>query len=248
MPTFVVGDVHGHVEPLVRLLRDAGLVDERIAWSGADARLWFIGDLVDRGPDGVGALDLVMRLEREGDVRCLLGNHEAGLVAAYRYPAVECGVPGVTFGMVWEANGGVASDLARLRPEHLAWIERLPAVAQEGDRLLVHSDTDGYLRYGGDVASMCAGVSRTVAGDDVVALDGLLETLADRSAFVEPDRLDRLLGALGYERVVHGHTPIWYATGIAPTDATAPLVYAGGRAMNVDHCLFAGGPGFITEL
>ena len=56
MPTFVVGDVHGHVEPLVRLLRDAGLVDERIAWSGADARLWFIGDLVDRGPDGVGAL------------------------------------------------------------------------------------------------------------------------------------------------------------------------------------------------
>ena len=248
MPTFVVGDVHGHVEPLVRLLRDAGLVDERIAWSGADARLWFIGDLVDRGPDGVGALDLVMRLEREGDVRCLLGNHEAGLVAAYRYPAVECGVPGVTFGMVWEANGGVASDLARLRPEHLAWIERLPAVAQEGDRLLVHSDTDGYLRYGGDVASMCAGVSRTVAGDDVVALDGLLETLADRSAFVEPDRLDRLLGALGCERVVHGHTPIWYATGIAPTDATAPLVYAGGRAMNVDHCLFAGGPGFITEL
>ena len=248
MPTFVVGDVHGHVEPLVRLLRDAGLVDERIAWSGADARLWFIGDLVDRGPDGVGALDLVMRLEREGDVRCLLGNHEAGLVAAYRYPAVECGVPGVTFGMVWEANGGVASDLARLRPEHLAWIERLPAVAQEGDRLLVHSDTDGYLRYGGDVASMCAGVSRTVAGDDVVALDGLLETLADRSAFVEPDRLDRLLGALGCERVVHGHTPIWYATGIAPMDATAPLVYAGGRAMNVDHCLFAGGPGFITEL
>ena len=87
-----------------------------------------------------------------------------------------------------------------------------------------------------------------MAGDDVVALDGLLETLADRSAFVEPDRLDRLLGALGYERVVHGHTPIWYATGIAPTDATAPLVYAGGRAMNVDHCLFAGGPGFITEL
>src|SRR2546426_5217375 len=248
MPPFVVGAVHGHVEPLVRLLRDAGLVDERIAWSGADARLWFIGDLVDRGPDGVGALDLVMRLEREGAVRCLLGNHEAGLVAAYRYPAVECGVPGVTFGMVWEANGGVASDLARLRPEHLAWIERLPAVAQEGDRLLVHSDTDGYLRYGGDVASICAEVSRTVAGDDVVALDGLLETLADRSAFVEPDRLDRLLGALGYERVVHGHTPISDATRIAPTDATAPLVYAGGRGANVDPLPFAGGAGLITQL
>jgi hypothetical protein len=27
-----------------------------------------------------------------------------------------------------------------------------------------------------------------------------------------------------------------------------PLLYADGRVMNVDHCLFAGGPGFVTRL
>ncbi len=248
MPTFAVGDVHGHVEPLVALLREAGLVDEQLAWSGADARVWFIGDLVDRGPDGVGAIDLVRRLQREGDVRCLLGNHEAGLLAAYRYADADCGIPGITFEMVWDANGGMATDLARLRPEHLAWIEALPPVAREGDRLLVHSDTDRYLDYGRSVESICRSISAILTGDDTESLGRLLDALADRGAFGDPERLGRLLGMLGCERLVHGHTPIWHAAGIAPTEVTAPLTYAGGLAMNIDHCLFAGGPGFVAEL
>jgi len=245
--TFVVGDVHGHVEPLVALLREAGLVDERLAWVGADARLWFIGDLVDRGPDGVGVIELVMRLQREGDVRCLLGNHEATLVSALRFSDLEC-VPGVTFRMVWEANGGMATDLTGLRPDHVAWIERLPAAAREGDWLLVHSDTDLYLDYGRSIESICRSISAILAGADSLALGELLDALADRGAFVDPERLERLLGVLGCDRVVHGHTPIWYAAGKDPSEVTAPFAYAGGRALNVDHCLFAGGPGFIAEL
>ena len=248
MPTFVVGDVHGHVESLVVLLREADLLDDRLAWSGADARVWFIGDLVDRGPDGIGAIDLVLRLEREGDVRCLLGNHEAGMIGAYRFAAADCGLPGVTFEAVWEMNGGVASDLARLRPEHVAWLERLPAVARDGDWLLVHSDTDRYLDYGTSVESVCSSIAAIVGGSDSRPLARLLEALADRGAFADPDRLGRLLGVFGCERVVHGHTPIWYTASVEPTRVTAPLAYAGGRALNVDHCLFAGGPGFVAEL
>jgi hypothetical protein len=248
VPTFVVGDVHGHIEPLIAVLRDAGLVDEHLAWSGADARVWFIGDLVDRGPDGIGAVDLVMRLGREGDVRCLLGNHEAGLIGAHRFAAADCGVPGMTFEAVWELNGGTASDLARLRPEHVAWMECLPAVARDGNWLLVHSDTDRYLEYGTSVESICSSISAIVAGSDRRPLAHLLDALADRGAFADPDRLQRLLSAFDCERVVHGHTPIWYTAGMEPLDVTGPLVYAGGRALNVDHCLFAGGLGFIAEL
>ena len=244
----MVGDVHGHVEPLIALLREAQLVDEHLAWAGADARLWFIGDLVDRGPDGIGVIDLVRRLQGEGDVRCLLGNHEAGLLAAHRFGDVDCGFPGVTFAMVWDANGGVATDLRRVRLEHLHWIERLPAVALEGDRLLVHSDTDRYLDYGDSVESICRSVGEILAGDDTESLARLLEALADRGAFGDPDRLERLLRTLGGQRVVHGHTPIWHVEGIAPAHVTEPLTYADGQAMNVDHCLFAGGPGFIAEL
>ena len=247
MPTFVVGDVHGHADQLGVLLREAGLLDERLSWSGADARVWFMGDLFDRGPDGISAIDLVMRLQREGDVHCLLGNHEAALLGALRFSQLEC-APGITFQTLWEANGGVSSDLTRLRSEHVAWIERLPAVAREGDWLLVHSDTDRYLDYGASIDSICHAISAILAGADSDALGGLLGDLADRGAFVDSCRLDRLLGALGSERVVHGHTPIWYAADLEPSEVVAPLAYAGGRALNVDHCLFAGGRGFVAEL
>jgi hypothetical protein len=247
VPTFVVGDVHGHVEPTVALLRDAGLVDGELAWSGADARLWFIGDLVDRGPDGIGAIELVMRLQREGDVRCLLGNHEAMLLGAWRFPELEC-VPGVPYRMIWEANGGQPSDLARLEAEQVAWLERLPAVARDGSWLLVHSDTDRYLEYGHSVETVRGAVEAVLTDAHGRVLGPLLDALSDRGAFVDPDRLARLLGALGGERVVHGHTPIWYVTGLDPQEVTAPLAYAQGAALNVDHCLFAGGMGFLAEL
>jgi hypothetical protein len=135
-----------------------------------------------------------------------------------------------------------------LRPEHVAWIEQLPAVARDGDWLLVHSDTDRYLDYGTSVESVCGSISAIVAGQDSRPLAVLLADLADRGAFAEPDRLARTLGVLGGERVVHGHTPIWFTTGAEPAQVTAPLAYAGGLALNVDHCLFAGGPGFIAEL
>jgi hypothetical protein len=61
-------------------------------------------------------------------------------------------------------------------------------------------------------------------------------------------RLDRVLAAFGGSRVVHGHTPIALVLDKDPAKITGPLVYAGGRAVNVDHCLFAGGPGFVVEL
>lgn len=247
MPVFVVGDVHGHADRLASLLRDAGLLDERLRWAGADARLWFLGDLVDRGPDGIGAVDLVMRLEREAPVRCLLGNHEAAILAAYRFPFREFGA-WQTFRSAWEANGGVPTDLERLTAEHLAWIERLPAVARDGDWLLLHSDTDRYLDYGNSVGDVRTAISSVVAGADPGALVRLLDVLADRGALASPGRVRRLLGRLGGERVVHGHTPIALALGQEPATVTGPLLYAEGLVLDVDHCLYAGGPGFVTEL
>ncbi len=105
---FVVGDVHGHRDVLAGLLRDSGLVDAAERWRGGDARLWLLGDLVDRGPDGIGAIDLVRRLEREsaGAVRCLLGNHEVLLLAVHRFAAEETVVPGQSYHDLWKLNGG----------------------------------------------------------------------------------------------------------------------------------------------
>ena len=64
----------------------------------------------------------------------------------------------------------------------------------------------------------------------------------------DPAAVDALLAAFGGSRIVHGHTPIASVLGVDPRSVTAPLVYGNGRVTNVDHCLFAGGPGFVTEL
>jgi hypothetical protein len=248
VPTFVVGDIHGYPDTLARLLRDAGLLDGKLRWSGRDARLWLLGDLVDRGPDGIGAINLVMRLEREGPVRCLLGNHEAVmLAAAWRFGDVEGSGLGDVFQSYW-LYGGQASDLARFRPEHAAWIETLPAVARDGDWLLLHSDTDLYLRYGRSIDEINRSIASVLTAGDANAVEDLLDSLADRNVLDEPDAVDRLLGALGGFRIVHGHTPIPFVTGMEPELVREPLVHGGGRVLNVDHCLFAGGPGFVTEL
>ena len=77
----VFADVHGAYDPLVALLRETGVVDESLRWSGGRTHLVGLGDLVDRGPQSRQVLDLLMRLEGEaaaagGAVHQLLGNHE----------------------------------------------------------------------------------------------------------------------------------------------------------------------------
>jgi len=158
------------------------------------------------------------------------------------------GGPGGSFDADWYANGGVLTDLERLRPEHVAWIERRPAAALVGDTLLLHADTGRYLDHGDSLDALNRNVAAVLAGNDPIALDSLLGDVSDRGAFGHPDVVDRTLATLGGVRIVHGHTPISYATGIPDEEVTAPLVYGGGRVWNVDHGLYRGGRGFVTEL
>lgn len=77
-----VGDIHGDYEQFLAVLRSAGLIDSKEAWSGGNTHLVQTGDVLDRGPDSRKVLDLLMKLEKEsrragGWVHCLIGNHEA---------------------------------------------------------------------------------------------------------------------------------------------------------------------------
>ncbi len=208
-----------------------------------------MGDLVDRGPDGIGAVELVMALEEQGgDVRCLLGNHEVLLLAVDGFAGHVVGGGDATFGDVWLANGGQPADLRRLDDAHRAWIARRPAVALEGPWLLLHADTDRYLELGSSVDGICGAATATLRQPDARRLAQLFDVLCDRGRLASTRALDEVLAALGGERIVHGHTPIPFVLDRDPSSVTEPLSYAGGRALNVDHCLFAGGPGFVVEL
>lgn len=245
-----MGDVHGHRDVLAALLRDAGLLDRAERWAGGDARLWLLGDLFDRGPDGIGALELVQRLEREsgGAVRCLLGNHEVLILAVHRFGAEETSLPGHSFRDVWKLNGGVDRDLAALTSEHVGWLAALPPLAREGEALLVHADTTAYLELGRTVDEVADVTASILTRGEAPLVDELLGIVSDRLRLDDPEGADALLRAYRGSRIVHGHTPIASMLGVDPWQVTGPLVYAGGRVTNVDHCLFAGGPGFVVRL
>jgi hypothetical protein len=89
-----VSDIHGAYDALVTTLQKSGVIDDSIAWSGAETHLVLTGDLVDRGPDSRRVMDLIMRLEREairagGRVHQLLGNHEVmNLIGDLRYVSI----------------------------------------------------------------------------------------------------------------------------------------------------------------
>lgn len=81
-PIDVVGDVHGEIDPLRRLLRE--LRYDKYGRHTEGRRLVFVGDLVDRGPDSPAVLELVMGLVRRGVAQCVLGNHEMNLLRGDR--------------------------------------------------------------------------------------------------------------------------------------------------------------------
>lgn len=257
----IVGDVHGELASLRRLLCNAALIDECDRWIGSDAALWFMGDYFDRGPDGIGVVDLLMRLQREagavgGQVGALIGNHEPLLLAAHRFGERPTGYGG-TFRSDWERNGGQPSDLDRLTDAHIDWLINLPAMTLVDRLLLIHADARLYERYGTTVDAVNHAIASVLHGDDVQAWDILLEQFGQRHAFDDgSDRANeraarflarRFLDIFGGNQIVHGHTPIDKMTGQPPHMITSPLIYADGLCVNVDHGLYRGGSGFVYE-
>ncbi|KAJ3226550.1 hypothetical protein HDU81_007241 [Chytriomyces hyalinus] len=77
-----VGDFHGDLPQVKKVLRMAGILDDNLQWIGGDnTDFVHTGDVVDRGPDTIALFQLTGRLHNESlsaphGVYPLLGNHE----------------------------------------------------------------------------------------------------------------------------------------------------------------------------
>lgn len=204
---FAIGDLHGCSTPF-RAALAAIAAEPRQA---PVRRLVLLGDLIDRGPDSPGALDLAgdaAALARADEAIALMGNHEimlkqmldASLPEAVREAAGE----------VWIRNGGAhvldQLDLLRSRPlttarivealgeRRMGFLNALRTSWRTGDVVFVHAGLPVVLPY-----------EKAMQATWAEPLDTLREDL--HWSWIREPFLDR--HAQGVNKrlfVVHGHT------------------------------------------
>ena len=170
MTRYAIGDLQGCEEELRALL-------VRLKFSADRDRLWFVGDLVNRGPDSLAALRRVRALGDNAVV--VLGNHDLHLLA------VACGVQ--------RRRRSDTLDEVLAAPDRdtlIEWLLTRPLAHAEGQDLMVHA---------GVVPQWTA--ARTVALADEVsrALRRDPRALFEQMYGDEPERWDERLA--GPERL-----------------------------------------------
>jgi len=119
MSTFAIGDVQGCFDELQLLLKECGFDKRR-------DRLWFVGDLVNRGPKSLQTLRFVRDLGSRAVT--VLGNHDLHLIT--QFEGFERRRKDDTFQDVLEARD------AR---ELVDWLRGRPMMHVEGDHAMVHA-------------------------------------------------------------------------------------------------------------
>lgn len=124
-----IGDVHGHYDGLMVLL-------DMIA-PGEEDQVYFLGDLIDRGPKSAQVVEFV----RESGYGCVLGNHEQLLLDAF-----PNGRQNNAALAAWLYSGGRATvasyGKAGIPLADLEWMRTLPVYLDLGDIWLVHAGVD----------------------------------------------------------------------------------------------------------
>lgn len=149
--TYAISDIHGHYDRYQAILKQIRFGDEDT--------LYVLGDMIDRGPDGVRVLlDMMAR----PNVTPILGNHE--LTAAVCLPWLMSEITDESIAALgtaelgamseWMANGGTETlgDLRRLTQEDrraiLEYIREMDLYAEaqtdEHDFVLVHAGLAGF--------------------------------------------------------------------------------------------------------
>ncbi len=146
MATYAIGDVQGCYNELVALL-------DRINFDSARDRLWFVGDLVNRGPDSLGVVEFVRGL---GDAAIVvLGNHDLHLLACAYVERYAAGRKDTFSDVLHSPHADELCDWLRHRP--LLHRDRALGYTMVHAGLPRHWSLDDAERYAAEVATVLHG-------------------------------------------------------------------------------------------
>lgn len=206
----IIGDVHGCYDALLRLCESLGY-DEAF-YHPEGRRLVFLGDLIDRGPDSLGVLQLVSRLVSRGRALLTLGNHDDALL---RWTCGE------TFDF---SKGGLAQTIAEIeaRPEKKILKKVIAALYERAPLYLVLD--------GGALIVAHAGIEEEMVGkaDPETRQFVLSGEAIGKSPEGKTMRRDWAADYHGLAFIVYGHTPQERAK-------------IRGRTVNIDTGAYRGG-------
>jgi hypothetical protein len=136
----IIGDIHGHYDELVSLLKNLGYTFENGIWKNGDRIPVFVGDYIDRGPKILETLKLVRDLTESGNGIALMGNHEYNFICMHNTDS-----NGLTFRKRSESNiKNIQETLNALSQggdlkTYLKWMEQLPVIAYNDTIRVVHA-------------------------------------------------------------------------------------------------------------
>ncbi|HEV2295331.1 MAG TPA: polynucleotide kinase-phosphatase [Tepidisphaeraceae bacterium] len=199
-PFDIIGDVHGCFDELVELLTQLGYsvnaspdAQEGSGYSvlpPEGRKAVFLGDLVDRGPNVVPTLKLVMSMVRQGHALCLPGNHDVKLLRKLRGKDVQ-----ITHGLD-QTLRELEGEPKEFHAEVERFIDSLVGhyVLDDGRLVVAHAGMKE--RY----------IGRASARVREFALYG--ETTGETGEFGLPVRFNWAAEYRGNAAVVYGHTPV----------------------------------------
>ena len=210
---FAVGDIHGRSDLLAALLDEAAAEPRRLA----RRVVVLLGDLVDRGADSLGAIDLALdaaERARSDETVALMGNHEAMMRLAL--DATTPHADAIDALQTWIVNGGdktlaeflrfsatpadvddLLSEARQSLPPHVGvWLASLKSHWRSGGLLFVHAGVNPGVDLESFLAQPWNAPLATLGGDQ-------------HWAWVRRPFLSAAPGPQGYGGyfVVHGHTP-----------------------------------------
>lgn len=148
----LVGDIHGELGALHLLLAKLGFRENGGEIRHPEGRkLIFVGDLIDRGPDSRGVLQLVRRFVESGQALVVMGNHEYNFIAYHTLDDKGCYLRSHSDDHKMQVAETLQSFEGHVDeiPGWVEWMKSLPFFLDLGDIRVVHAswvpDDIGYL-------------------------------------------------------------------------------------------------------